>query len=1467
MYYQIEKILRKKYLGIDVGSVSVSLVLLDEHKKVIKAYYAFHKGQIMEHLEKGIGDLDLSQVKGLGYTSSTPAVLKQGLMTDSRIAFIKAAKHVHPTLDGLLIIGAEKFGLVTFDEHGEYLNYKSNTSCAAGTGNFLDQQVERLNLESIMEFSRMAYENTGHIPLIASRCAVFAKTDLIHAQQEGYNLAEICDGLSYGLAKNIVDAVSLRDSFDSLVACGGVALNKAVIKHIELLSKVKISVDKMAHLYGAIGAALCCAEENFPATQPINTKSDILSGSKKDKKLYYPPLKLELSKYPDFNDHEKYEFQSTLFPEMKSVEVDIYSEFCRDSTVYLGIDIGSTSSKAVLMNEDKQVVAGLYTRTAGQPLQAVQCLFEAVCHIETTYHTRFTIAGAGTTGSGRKFMGKIIGADIILDEITAHARAAYELDPETDTIIEIGGQDSKFTVMKKGMVTFSVMNNVCAAGTGSFIEEQAKRLNCPLSEYADRAALACAPLTSDRCTVFMDRDLNHYLNTGYSVNEILAAVLHSTRENYLTKVAVTGSIGNKIFFQGATAKNKALIAAFEMKLKKPIMVSQYCHLTGALGVALELHDKNLKATNFRGLELYKKQIPIISETCEFCTNHCKLKVAAIDGEMEAYGFLCGRDYTTQKFVKNKDSGFQLISKRKEIFRFKPHAVNPGITIGIPAGLHVFDDLVFWRKFFDLLNIKTITSEDHKTAVRDGKTICSAEFCSPVATMHGHVDYLMDKADYIFLPVYLLEKGERNAHKQYCYYTQFISSVIYVQQRFKHNGKILSPTLQSPRGGNYSMHELQKMFASIGLEDISITRVTQAYTKAKKFLWPLLKKWENTYAEEIRDHNDIHVMLLGRPYTAMSQLMNSNIPELIEKNGVKAFFMDMLPTGIPLSLKARELLSIINWKFAANILYAADVAAQTKNCYPVLVTSFKCTPDSFVIEYFKEILNHHNKPYLVLQLDEHDSSVGYETRIEAAIRAFRNHQRNTTTGGMAEQIIQDPVLAATNDSADVHGLTNYIKVLSKETKKILNVHTIDIKNFSFSLKRHITPKDDFQDQFISTVSKLKNKTLLLPSWDQLVGKLLEAVLKNAGINAHLLTSTEESMIRSLSQNTGQCIPLNIIAQNAIDYINDNKLNPADTVIWNIKSDLPCNLSMFPHFTKKLLNDHGKGMEQVSLYLGDIIFYDFSLQTAINAYLAYLIGGYLRKIGCMIRPYEKEKGATDLTIKWSMDVLYEAFLNDKPKEPAVEKIITAFETIKTEKTVRPKVAIFGDLYVRDNDMLNQNLINTIEENGGEVITTSYSEYLKIIIDPLLDRLYREGNYFKYARNTFLKSIIPLVENKFTKYFYRIASAPLATSNKETNEWLVKFGLNPFNRGESVENLLKIQSLVKNHPDLDLFIQTNPSYCCPSLVTQAMTTKIEEETGIPVVTIEYDGTTALKNDVVIPYLKYRKKREKPLHHPLMP
>jgi predicted nucleotide-binding protein (sugar kinase/HSP70/actin superfamily) len=212
----------------------------------------------------------------------------------------------------------------------------------------------------------------------------------------------------------------------------------------------------------------------------------------------------------------------------------------------------------------------------------------------------------------------------------------------------------------------------------------------------------------------------------------------------------------------------------------------------------------------------------------------------------------------------------------------------------------------------------------------------------------------------------------------------------------------------------------------------------------------------------------------------------------------------------------------------------------------------------------------------------------------------------------------------------------------------------------------------------------------------------------------------------------------------------------------------------------------------------------------------------------------------------------------KEETIEEISSNFEAIPVKRKQRPRVAIFGDLYVRDNDLMNQDLIKTIEENGGEVITTPYSEYMKIIVDPATERTFKEGRYRDYVKFKFLKSLIPLVEDKYKKYFSSYTGEIKAVSDSEMDEWLNKFGINILHKGESFENILKIHSLIRQYPDLDLFIQTNPSYCCPSLVTEAMKSRIEEITGVPVVIIEYDGTAGLKNEDIIPYLKYRKKKK---------
>ncbi|MBU2628197.1 MAG: CoA activase, partial [Proteobacteria bacterium] len=553
-------------LGLDVGSVSIHMVVLSSKGSIVQKNTSCHHGEVKQCLTNLLEKIDIKKIHHVAVTDSTPSFIKASRSYDEQLTIVRAAKHFHKTFDAILHIGGEKFSLSRFDKDQNYIGAKHNTSCAAGTGSFLDQQARRLNLlGGSEELSQKAFLNSKKIPDIATRCAVFAKTDLIHAQQEGYGIEQICDGLCHGLAKNISNTLFKYGHIgEKILFCGGVSSNLSVKNHLEKITGYSLIIDSYSNFYCAAGAALCLLDDitskkQFEKNNFWSVKEFFVS-SKKENILLYPELELKLSTYPDFNCFSSYVFEE--------VEADIYQNPADIVTTqgYLGLDVGSTSTKSILINQEGIPVAGFYTKTASRPVMAVQKIFKAYDQFFKTYGINITIQGCGTTGSGRRISGKIIGADIEPDEITAHATAAVNLNRNVDTIIEIGGQDAKFTLLKDGMVTASVMNTVCAAGTGSFIEEQALKLDCPLSEYSDRTEGVSSPVASDRCTVFMERDINYYFAQGYKKNEILASVLHSVRDNYLTKVANIGKIGRCVLFQGATAKNKALVAAFEQKL-------------------------------------------------------------------------------------------------------------------------------------------------------------------------------------------------------------------------------------------------------------------------------------------------------------------------------------------------------------------------------------------------------------------------------------------------------------------------------------------------------------------------------------------------------------------------------------------------------------------------------------------------------------------------------------------------------------------------------------------------------------------------------------------------------------------------------------------------------------------------------------------------------------------------------------
>ena len=405
----------------------------------------------------------------------------------------------------------------------------------------------------------------------------------------------------------------------------------------------------------------------------------------------------------------------------------------------------------------------------------------------------------------------------------------------------------------------------------------------------------------------------------------------------------------------------------------------------------KLADNEIKISSFRGDSLYADDIPVEHEICSLCQNNCKINKVTVRGETAAFGFLCGRDYDTNRYREGLKKVFDPITYRKKVLtqpmkkqafpRKKP-------SIGIPAALNLAEQVPLWKYFFNALGVETLTSEKLKGAVSEGRKLSRAEFCAPMNAFFGHVHNLADKCDFLFLPFYLeAPRRKEEGYRYYCYCSQFAPSLAAGMRSLDLKNKPLMPVIDH---GSFQFRiELFSVLKPV--LKVGYWEMYSAYETALSWFEEAKSNLQNIYHREKPGSEEINVVLLGRPYTVMEPSMNKRIPEIFTSLGVKTFYQDMLPVDneeVPIEIDL--LLKRIHWNYPARILESALYAARTPGLYPVYVTSFKCGPDSFTLEYFRRIMDSHGKPCLVLELDEHDSSVGYETRIEAAAGTFRNH---------------------------------------------------------------------------------------------------------------------------------------------------------------------------------------------------------------------------------------------------------------------------------------------------------------------------------------------------------------------------------------------------------------------------------------------------------------------------------------------
>ncbi|MGA1841014.1 MAG: acyl-CoA dehydratase activase [bacterium] len=1437
--------------GIDIGTTSIAVVLLDSNCSVVFKDYQFHNGNVYVELEDMIRKFPVQNLTTMGVISEKGReFFKTGVEVNEQVAIIKGVKHYVPNPGSIITMGGETFGLILFDQDGQYKKYIANPACAAGTGSFLDQQAARLGLSRSAQLSKLAQNYQGVPPKIATRCAVFAKTDLMHMQQQGYRLPAIAAGLCHGVARNISNTLFHGiELLEPIVVVGGVSKNKKVVQYLEEEVHFPLKIPPNSEYIGSIGAALAaaCQYKALKLRTSIALNS-LLNRPSTSKSYFNAPLLETKGRVPDFSAWQSYM--------QYNVEVDIYEALCRDTVLdcYLGIDIGSTSTKAILMNGQKAVVVGLYTRTGGQPIIALQKITRAIEDLEKRFAVRFSLLGTGTTGSGRKFIQKLAKAEYCVDEITAHARAAYHLRPEIDTIIEIGGQDAKFTVMYNGTVTFSVMNYVCAAGTGSFIEEQARWLGVFLNDFAALAEGHPAPLISDRCTVFMQRDLNHLLSVGYSREELLAATLHSVRDNYLSKVAHVNKIGEHITFQGATAKNHALVKAFEQKLQRPIYVSKFCHLTGALGVCLKMADAAFSEKSHFRKDLHTEKIVAGEYVCSYCNNHCKVKTIEINGESLGWGYLCGRDEKNPKYRKRERSGFDLLRDHRKVFtiskdtgqsktpagvhwfhefkqggirsvirrpgislarirnriqfnvlemrgeifssgifpRQKKNTHTPSLKIGLPATLTLLEYLPLWELFFKRLGFTTIVSSMKENHITAGREITGADFCAPITDYHDHIRDLSQKVDYIFYPQ-LFENINENEKKAYCYYCHYSVPMIQNIPGLDLGPKIIAPVLDLNKNIDETIRTVYLHLPDAIKSKTTFSSFEEAFTLAWDWYRERKADLQYLFRDQVGASNDIGVVLMGRPYLILHPTLNKRIPDKLAEMGIQSFYMDMIPTDDETVDAARDFIRLNHWHYGNLIIKSAERVAQIEGLFPIYVTAFKCAPDSFIIEYFKAIMDYYQKPYLILQMDEHVAAEGYDTRLEAAVETFRHFR----TG-----------------------------------KKRQHRPTITLKNA-------------FED-----------KTYLIPGYDLLSARLIQGAFTHARIKALVIEQTPDIISQSLQINDGQCLPVSILTQGIRHTIHSHGLNPKQIAFFcNSEAELACNLPQYPVMIKQTLEKMGKGMEKVDILVTRFLPTDLPLVLIYEIYMAYALAGLVQKITHKIRPREKTAGIADRYFYMASERLFECFAAGTSKEETFKQAVQDFLTIDTYSDVLPQVGIVGDLYVRDNDTFNQGLVRHCEKKGAEVITVPFLDTLNLLKKKHFQTQWEDGRYIHLLRDKVAFNMLTVFNRRLNEITKPILDDLSSGYDRDPLDYLQKRCFTIKHGGETSENLLKVYYLRDNYPELKLIINANPIFCCPGLISEAIYKKVEKEIGIPIVSITYDGTQEDKNKVLNPYLYFLK------------
>ncbi|GKU29987.1 2-hydroxyacyl-CoA dehydratase [Clostridium folliculivorans] len=1250
----------KFHMGLDVGSTTVKMVLLDNRDNIVYSKYKRHFSDIRSTIialirdgYKHVKDVDVTvNVTGSGGLSVSKWL--DITFIQEVIACTKTVESYIPETDVVIELGGEDAKITYFDGN---LEQRMNGSCAGGTGAFIDQMASLLKTDA-SGLNDMAKQHSVIYP-IAARCGVFAKTDVQPLLNEGARKEDIAASIFQAVVTQTISGLACGKPIRGKVAfLGGPLyfLSELRQRFIETLNltEEQIIFPENSQLFVAMGAALSSKEDKLISYKRLLEKVSEIKTMQSTEIERLAPLFADKKDYDEFKArHDK--------ATAKRRDLDSYS-----GKAYLGIDAGSTTTKVVLISEDNEILYSYYGSNQGSPLNRVIGILN---ELYSKLPADVEIANSTVTGYGESLIKAALHIDIGEIETIAHYKAAEHFLPGVDFILDIGGQDMKCFKIKNGVIDSILLNEACSSGCGSFIETFANSLNMEIADFAKEAVLSEQPVDlGSRCTVFMNSRVKQAQKEGALVGDISAGLSYSVIKNAVFKVIKIRDpkeLGKKIIVQGGTFYNDAVLRGFELLSEREAVRPDIAGLMGAFGAAIiakERLEEGRKTTLLEKEQLESFTIDTDLRRCGLCGNNCLLTINKFSTDEEYIsGNRCERPLGKDR--KKNDIPNLYDYKLKRTFSYRPLKKDEAKrgTIGVPRVLNFYENYPFWFTMLTKLGFRVELSPISSKKIYEMgiESIPSESACYPAKIVHGHIESLIERGiKNIFYPSVAFEQKEfKEANNNYnCPIVTSYPEVI------KNNMDVIKEKDINYMNPFFSLNNKERLYKRIEDEFKSFGVTAAEAKEAIDAAWEEREQYKRDIqakGEEVLEYlqktGKKGIVLAGRPYHIDPEI-NHGIPDVITSFGMAVLTEDSVSH---LGKVQRPLRVVDQWVYHSRLYSAASFVATQENLELIQLNSFGCGLDAVTTDQVQEILASDGKIYTVLKIDEGNNLGAIKIRIRSLKAALEERERN-----------------------------GYVP-----HKEDTSYHTVPF-----------------------TKEMRKTHTILAPQMSPIHFEIVQEAFKASGYNMEVLPSTDKQAVEEGLKfvNNDACYPSIIVVGQMIHALKSGKYDPNNTSVIITQTGGGCRATNYVGFLKKALREAGyQGIPVISLNavgLEPQPGFKITPKLLDKALMALVYGDLLMRVLYKVRPYEKVKG--------SANALYEKW-NNLAKENVikgghrlfknnVKNIISEFDNLEITDVVKPKVGVVGEILVKFHPTANNDVVNLLEEEGAEAVVPDLLDF---------------------------------------------------------------------------------------------------------------------------------------------------------------